>query len=129
MISTIRKKTFLIFSCLVEIVFFCSKFFASGNHYQNMKTIFKRKTSLLLVETGFLVSEKQFFPFLRYSWLWKQFVRQAETYFLTNSSFWLVKKDFLSSGKSIFLFGILLKLSKLRGISSCLWKLIYWFFG
>ena len=56
------------------------------------------------VETVSLVSEKQFFPLFRYSWLWKQFLRRVETYLLTNSSFWLVKTDFLSCGKSIFFY-------------------------
>ena len=50
----------------------------------------------------------------------------VETYFLKNSSFWLVKTDFLSSGKSIFLFRALLKLLKFGCGNSCMWKLIFW---
>ena len=42
------------------------------------------------------------------------------------SSFRLVETDFLSSGKSIFLFRALLKLLKFGGGNSCLWKLIFW---
>ena len=47
-------------------------------------------------------------------------------YFLTNSSFRLVETDFLSIGKSIFLFRALLKLLKFGGGNFCLWKLIFW---
>ena len=36
-----------------------------------LKKIFKEQTSLLLVETVFLASEKQFFPFVKYFWLLK----------------------------------------------------------
>ena len=57
---------------------------------------------MLLVRSVFLDSEKHFFPFVRYSWLWIQFFRQVEPYFLTNSSFRLVDTDSLSSGKSFF---------------------------
>ena len=46
--------------------------------------------------------------------------------FLTNLLFRLVEKDFLSSGKSSILFRALLKLLKLGGGKSCLWKLIFW---
>ena len=46
-------------------------------------------------------------------------------YFLTYSSLWLVKKDFLSRRNSIFLFRVLLKLLKFGGGKSCLWKLIF----
>ena len=74
-----------------------------GTIIKTWRPIFKEKTSLLLVETVFLASE-QFLPLFRYSWLWKQFFRQVETYFLTSSSFRLVKTDFLSSGKSFFFF-------------------------
>ena len=81
---------------------------------------------MLLVEIIFLVSEKQCFPFVRYSWLWKQFFRQVEKYFLTNSSFRLVETDFLSGGKTIFLFRAMLKLLKLGGGNSYMWKLIFW---
>ena len=57
---------------------------------------------MLLVETVFLTSQKQFFPLFIYSWLWNKIFRQVETYFLRNSLFRLVKTDFLSSGKSFF---------------------------
>ena len=67
-------------------------------------TIIDYITFLVLVETVFLASKRQFFPLFRYSWLWKQFLREVETYFLTNYSFQLVKRDFLSCGKSIFFF-------------------------
>ena len=71
---------------------------------------------MLLVETVFLASEKQFFYlsdvpgcenclFVK----WK--------HFLTKASFLLVETDFLSSGKSILKFG---------GGNSCLLKLIFW---
>ena len=36
-----------------------------------------------------------------------------------------METDFLSSGKSIFLFRALLKLLKFGGDNSCLWKLIF----
>ena len=52
---------------------------------------------MLLVKTISLAGEKQFF-------------RQVEMYFLSNSWFRIVETDFLSSGKSIFLFRVLLKL-------------------
>ena len=95
MVSTSRNKSCKILSCLAEIVFWV---FASGNHYRNMEDNFKRKTSLDLAETVFLASDIQFFPFVRYSWLWKQFFRQVETFFY----------EFVNpageKGKSIFLF-------------------------
>ena len=56
----------------------------------------------------------------------KKFFRHGETYFLTNSSFRLMHRDFLSSRKSIFLFRALLKLLKFVGGNSCLQKLILW---
>ena len=71
---------------------------------------------MLLVETVFLASEKQFFylsdvPGCENSLFvkWK--------HFLTKASFMLVETDFLSSGKSILKFG---------GGNSCLLKLIFW---
>ena len=64
-----QKQSCKILSCLDEIVFFYSELFARGNHFRNVETNFKRKTSLLLVETAFLGGEKQFFPFVKYSWL------------------------------------------------------------
>ena len=60
MVSTSRNKSCKILSCLGEIAFFYSEFFASGNHYHNVEANFERKTSLLLVETVFLDSEKVF---------------------------------------------------------------------
>ena len=36
------------------------------------------------------------------------------------------KTNFLSGGKSIFLFRALLKLLKFGGVNFCLWKLIFW---
>ena len=108
------------------MVFSYSESFASGNHYWNVEANFYRNTSLLLVGTVFLANEKLFFPFVRYSWLWKQFFRQVEMYFLTNSSFRLVETDFLPIGKSSFLFRALLKLLKFGGGNFCLWILIFW---
>ena len=77
-----------------KLPFFHSEFFPSGKHYRNVKTnFFLKKTSLLLVGFVFQASEKQFFPSDRYSWLWKQFFRQVETFFLTNSSFRVVETE------------------------------------
>ena len=45
------------------------------------------------------------------------------------SSFRLVETDFLSSGKSIFLFRAFLKLLKFGDGNSCIWKLIFWLVG
>ena len=80
-----------------------------------MEATFLKKTSLLPVETVFLPSEKQFFTFLRYSWLWKEFSSQVETYFLTSSPFQQVETDFLFSGNSIPFFITLLKFLKFGG--------------
>ena len=79
------------------------------------KPFFFQKTLLLPVETVFMPSEKQFFTFVRYSWLWKEFSSQVETYFLTGSPFQLVETDFLFSGNSILLFITLLKFLKFGG--------------
>ena len=68
MVSASRNKSCEIIFCLGEIVFFYSEFSASGNLYRNVEANFLRKTSLLLVETAFLASKKQFF-------------RQLDTYF------------------------------------------------
>ena len=81
MVSTSRNPRSKILSCLGKVVFFYPEFFASGNHYRNVEANFKRKTSLLQVKTVFLASEKQFLLVFKYSWLWKQFLRQVETYF------------------------------------------------
>ena len=61
MVSTSRNKSRKIISCLGEIVFSYSEFFASGNHNRNVEANFERKTSLLLVETTSVASKKQFF--------------------------------------------------------------------
>ena len=71
MVSTSRNKGCKILLCPDETVFFDSNtFFASRNHYWNyVEASFFKKASLLLVETVFLASEKQFFSFVRCSWL------------------------------------------------------------
>ena len=120
MVSTSRNKSCKILFCVGEIVFFYSEVFANGNHYWNhMKDNFFKKTSLLLVETVFLASEKQFSPFCRYFWLLKQFFGRVETVFFYSelfSSLWksgvatflketlflLLETDFLASG-NVFL--------------------------
>ena len=70
-----------------------------------MKTVFSIFQIFLAVKTVFLSSGNVF---------------------LRNSSFRLVETDFLSSGRSIFLFRAMLKLLKFGGGNSCLWKLIFW---
>ena len=97
MVSTSRNKICKIFSCLDEIVFFYSRLFARGNKYRNVEANFWRKSFLLVVETVFLASEKQFFQSITYS----IFFPSSRNVFLTNSSFRLVDTHFLSSGKSI----------------------------
>ena len=75
--------------------------------------MWKPKTSLLLVVTVFLATEKQFIFHLSdipgcensFSVKWKRI-------FLTNSSSRLVETVFMSSGNSILLFRVLLKFLK-----------------
>ena len=52
---------------------------------------------MLHLEFFFLASEKQFFPFARYSWPWKQFFRQADRYFF--KEFFILASD---NGLSVF---------------------------
>ena len=63
MVSTSININCKFLSSLGEIVFFYSDLFASKNHSQNVGANSLRKTSLLLVETIFLVSKKHFFHF------------------------------------------------------------------
>ena len=135
-VSTSRSKSCKTLFCLGEKGFFSinSILFASGNHYWNYaEANFYRQTSLFLVETAFLASEKPFFPFIRYSRQWKQFLPQMETLFLTNSSFQLVETNFLSSRNSIVIFRALLKILNFggsnlfkRNLTSAVGS---WFFG
>ena len=92
-----------------------------------MEANFQRKTSLLLVQTVFLASEKQFFShFLANPGCKHSLSVKWKGILLMISSFRLVETYFLSSGKSIFLFRALLKLLKFGCGNSWMWKLIFW---
>ena len=80
---------------------------------------------MFLVETVFLANEK-LFSICQIFLAGQTIFLSSGNVFLTNSSFRLVKTDFLSNRKSIFLFRALLKLLKFRCGNSCLWKLIFW---
>ena len=129
MVSTSRNKSCKILSCLGEIVFFYSEFFASGNHYRNVQANFQRKTFLLLVEISqfFWLVKNSFFHLsdipgceISFSVKWKLFCNK---FFIpaSGNKFSLQWKEFF-----FLLFRTLLKLLKFRGANRCLWKLIFW---
>ena len=70
------------------------------------------KRIIWLVQTIFYIFFQRLLPGVK----WKRI-------FLTDFSFRLTETDFLSSGKSAFLFRALLKVLKFGGANSCLWKL------
>ena len=93
--------------------------------FTSVSTGVEAKASLLLVETVFLDIEKQLLPFVRYSWLLKQF--------LTSSSIPFVETDFLSRER-VFFYLELCRSFWNSGVAtffkeepySCSWKLIFW---
>ena len=97
MVSTSININCKFLSSLGEIVFFYSDLFASKNHSQNVGANSLRKTSLLLVETIFLVSKKHFFHFSDIPGCENTFSAKLRNVFL-NSWFWLVDTDFQSIG-------------------------------
>ena len=104
-----------ILSVLVgEIVFFYPDFFASGNHYRNLEETFKEKFFTPSRNCFSGQWKTVFFIFQRFLTV-KTISPSSRNVFLTNSSIRLLKMDFLSSGKSIFLFRTFLKLLKLGG--------------
>ena len=121
MVSTTRNKSCKILSCLDEIVFFYSEFFASGNHYWNVEA---KKNFFAPIKNCFLDKWKIVFSICQIFQSVKTFFfRPVEKFFnLTNSSLRPVERDFLSS--RTFLFRALLKLLKFRSGNSCLQKLI-----
>ena len=95
-----------------------------------METIF---FDSLARRNSFSVSWKRNFQRMHHSGWWKRIIWLVQTIFyiffqsgifLTDFSFRLAETDFLSSGKSAFLFRALLKVLKFGGTNSCLWKLI-----
>ena len=111
MVSTNRNKNCKILSCLGEIVFFYSEFFASGNHGGQF---LKKKLLCSQQKLFFWLVKNSFFCLSdipdcenSFSVKWKRFFNK---FFVR-----LVETNFLSSGKSIFLFRALLKLLKFGG--------------
>ena len=89
---------------------------------------------MLLVETVFLAIEKVFFHLSDIPGSENSFSQGI--HFLTNSSFLIIRTNYLSSRNSIVLFRALLKILKFDGSSLfkrkpyfCSWKLIFWLVG
>ena len=132
MVSTSRNKSCKILFCLSispwfrwNSVLLFRVFLLVESIIQICGSQFKKKNSLLLVETIFPASEKQFSSFVRYFWLRKQFSHQVETYFLTNSSFRLVETDFLSSGNTVFFYSELCRRFWNSGVANCLRETLF----
>ena len=112
-------------SCLVKQYSFMQSFLLVGTIIETWRPILKEKLLCSQKKLFFCLVKNSFFYYSDIPRCENSFSVKWKRIFLTNSSFRLVKMDFMSSGKSIFLFRALLKLLKFGGVTSCLWKLIF----
>ena len=112
-------------SCLVKQNSFMQSFLLVGTIIETWRPILKEKLLCSQKKLFFCLVKNSFFYYSDIPRCENSFSVKWKRIFLMNSSFRLVKTDFMSSGKSIFLFRALLKLLKFGGVTSCLWKLIF----